>query len=388
MSEILHTAESAAEGHPDKVADRISDAVLDAFLAQDPVARVACEALVKTGLVLLAGEVTSHAAVDVEQVVRDTVDEIGYDESAVGFDGHTCAVLNALGRQSPDIARGIEHEQPEALGAGDQGIMFGFACRETEQLMPAPIVYAHRLVQRLATLRRGGEIDWLRPDGKSQVTFAYEDGEPAAIRAVVVSAQHAPEASQATVEAVVREQVIDPVLPAAWIDDRTRYYVNPTGRFVLGGPRADCGCTGRKNIVDAYGPGAHHGGGALSGKDPSKVDRSASYAGRYVAKNLVAAGLAGRCEVEIAYAIGLAEPLAISVDSFGTGRLPDQRLAELVAQHFDLRPWAIIHDLQLLRPIYRHTAAYGHFGRDDLDLPWEHTDRAGALADAAGLGPP
>ena len=386
----LFTSESVSEGHPDKMADQVSDAVVDAILAKDPHARVACETLTKTGMVLLAGEITTSAVIDYEKVVRDTVCEIGYDNAEVGFDGHTCAVLNALGQQSPDIAMGVDRDLSDRSnqGAGDQGLMFGYASRETEGLMPAPIYYAHRLVRRQAELRKNGILPWLRPDAKSQVTLRYENGVPVGIDAVVLSTQHDPAITQPSLREAVMEEILKPVLPAEWLarcaDDKV--HINPTGKFVIGGPVGDCGLTGRKIIVDTYGGMARHGGGAFSGKDPSKVDRSAAYAGRYVAKNIVAAGLADKCEIQISYAIGVARPTSISVDTFGTGRIDDERIAALVREHFDLRPWGLIQALNLLRPIYKQTAAYGHFGRDDVDLPWEKTDRAAELRDAAGLG--
>ncbi len=385
----LFTSESVSEGHPDKMADQVSDAVVDAILAKDPHARVACETLTKTGMVLLAGEITTSAIIDYEKVVRDTVCAIGYDHSEVGFDGNTCAVLNALGQQSPDIAMGVDRDVSDRAnqGAGDQGLMFGYASRETEGLMPAPIYYAHRLVRRQAELRKNGSLAWLRPDAKSQVTLRYENGVPVGIDAVVLSTQHDPAITQPSLREAVMEEILKPVLPADWLahcaDDQV--HINPTGKFVIGGPVGDCGLTGRKIIVDTYGGMARHGGGAFSGKDPSKVDRSAAYAGRYVAKNIVAAGLADKCEIQVSYAIGVARPTSISVDTFGTGRIDDERIATLVREHFDLRPWGLIQALDLLRPIYRQTAAYGHFGRDDVELPWEKTDRAAELADAAGL---
>jgi len=385
----LFTSESVSEGHPDKMADQVSDAVVDAILAKDPHARVACETLTKTGMVLLAGEITTSAVIDYENVVRDTVCAIGYDNAEVGFDGHTCAVLNALGQQSPDIAMGVDRDVSDRSnqGAGDQGLMFGYASRETEGLMPAPIYYAHRLVRRQAELRKNGILPWLRPDAKSQVTLRYENGVPVGIDAVVLSTQHDPAITQPSLREAVMEEILKPVLPADWLDRcaEDKVHINPTGKFVIGGPVGDCGLTGRKIIVDTYGGMARHGGGAFSGKDPSKVDRSAAYAGRYVAKNIVAAGLADKCEIQISYAIGVARPTSISVDTFGTGRIDDERIVTLVREHFDLRPWGLIQALDLLRPIYKQTAAYGHFGRDDVDLPWEKTDRAAELADAAGL---
>jgi S-adenosylmethionine synthetase len=385
----LFTSESVSEGHPDKMADQVSDAVVDAILAKDPHARIACETLTKTGMVILAGEITTSAIVDYEKVVRETVCAIGYDHSEVGFDGNTCAVLNALGQQSPDIAMGVDRDVSDRAnqGAGDQGLMFGYASRETEGLMPAPIYYAHRLVRRQAELRKNGSLAWLRPDAKSQVTLRYADGIPVGIDAVVLSTQHDPAVTQPKLREAVMEEILRPVLPDEWLARcaTDQVHINPTGKFVIGGPVGDCGLTGRKIIVDTYGGMARHGGGAFSGKDPSKVDRSAAYAGRYVAKNIVAAGLADKCEIQISYAIGVAQPTSISIDTFGTGRIDDERIAMLVREHFDLRPWGLIQALDLLRPIYKQTAAYGHFGRDDVDLPWEKTDRAAELADAAGL---
>ncbi len=385
----LFTSESVSEGHPDKMADQISDAILDAIIAQDPHARVACETLVKTGMVLLAGEITTSAQVEVdyEQLVRDTVNDIGYTHSDIGFDGHTCAVLNAIGKQSRDINQGVDRKSREEQGAGDQGLMFGYASNETDVLMPAPITYAHRLVRRQAEVRKNGTLPWLRPDAKSQVTFRYEDGRPAGIDAVVLSTQHSEDIDTATLREAVMDEIIKPVLPEAWLAQcpAENIHINPTGRFVIGGPMGDCGLTGRKIIVDTYGGMARHGGGAFSGKDPSKVDRSAAYAGRYVAKNIVAAGLAERCEIQVSYAIGVARPTSISVNTFGTGHIGDDRIVELIREHFDLRPWGIITMLDLLEPHYKATAAYGHFGRDDLDLPWERTDKAETLREAAGL---
>jgi S-adenosylmethionine synthetase len=381
----LFTSESVSEGHPDKVADQVSDAVVDAILAQDPRARIACETLVKTGMVVLAGEITTSAVVDYPTVVRNTVREIGYTSSAIGFDADTCAVLVALDKQSPDIAMGVDETREKEQGAGDQGLMFGYACTETDSYMPAPIEYAHRLVRRQAEVRKSGKLPWLRPDAKSQITFRYEAGRPVAVNAVVLSTQHAPDISTKDLREAVMEEIIKPVVPAEWRSKDTLYHINPTGRFVVGGPVGDCGLTGRKIIVDTYGGMAHHGGGAFSGKDPSKVDRSAAYAARYVAKNIVAAGLAQRCEIQISYAIGVAEPTSISVDTFGTGVVDEIKLAATLRKHFDLRPKGIIAMLDLLRPIYRPTAAYGHFGRDDLDLPWERTDKAAALRDALGV---
>lgn len=379
MSSYLFTSESVSEGHPDKIADQISDAVLDAILKQDAQARVACETLIKTGMVLIAGEVSTSAWVDLEELVRSTIKNIGYTSSDVGFDGDTCAVLNAIGKQSSDIAQGVDREEARAQGAGDQGLMFGYACRETDTLMPAPITYAHRLVERQAQLRREKVLPWLRPDAKSQITFRYEDGKIAGIDAVVLSTQHDPDIKQSDLREAVRELIIDQVLPNAWLDKHTRYHINPTGQFIIGGPVGDCGLTGRKIIVDTYGGAARHGGGAFSGKDPSKVDRSAAYAARYVAKNVVAAGLAERCEVQISYAIGVAEPTSIWVNTFGTGTIADEAISQRVRAHFDLTPFGIIEMLDLVRPIYQATAAYGHFGRELPEFGWERTDRAAAL---------
>ncbi|PSQ91726.1 MAG: methionine adenosyltransferase, partial [Proteobacteria bacterium SW_6_67_9] len=381
------TSESVSEGHPDKIADQISDRVLDEILQQDPSGRVACETLIKTGLVLVAGEVTTTAWVDLEQVVRQTVLDVGYNDSDMGFDGETCAVLNGIGKQSPDIAQGVDREKPEDQGAGDQGLMFGYASNETDVLMPAPITYAHRLVQRQAAVRQNGVLDWLRPDAKSQITFRYRDGQPVGIEAVVLSTQHSPDISQQLLREAVMETIIQPTLPREWLAECSadQIHINPTGSFVTGGPVGDCGVTGRKIIVDTYGGMARHGGGAMSGKDPSKVDRSASYAGRYVAKNIVAAGLAARCEIQVSYAIGVAEPTSVSVDTFGTGAIDDRRIEALVREHFDLRPYGLIKMLGLKQPLFAQTATYGHFGRDDVELPWEKTDRAEALREAAKL---
>jgi len=379
------TSESVSEGHPDKVADQISDAVLDAILAEDPLARVACETLVKTGMVIIAGEVTTTAWVDLEEIVRHTVRDIGYDSSEIGFDWSSCAVLNAIGKQSPDIAMGVDESTEHEQGAGDQGLMFGYASDETDVLMPAPITYAHRLVRRQAEVRKNGTLPWLRPDAKSQVTFHYEDGRPSGIDAVVLSTQHGPELDLKTIREAVMDEIILPVLPAEWLSKDTRFYINPTGRFVIGGPMGDCGLTGRKIIVDTYGGMARHGGGAFSGKDPSKVDRSAAYAARYVAKNIVAAGLAERCELQVSYAIGVAEPTSISINTFGTGQIDEGRMVQLVREHFDLRPKGLVKMLDLLRPIYKATASYGHFGREDHAFSWERTNLAEALRDAAGL---
>jgi S-adenosylmethionine synthetase len=381
MSEaFLFTSESVSEGHPDKVSDQISDAILDAILKDDPRARVACETMVKTGMAIIAGEVTTSAWVDLEEVVRGTIIGIGYTDSDMGFDGHSCAVLNAIGKQSPDIAQGVDRDSAEKQGAGDQGMMFGYATNETDVLMPAPITFSHRLVQRQAEVRKKGILPFLRPDAKSQVTFVYEDHKPVAIDAVVLSSQHSADVTMAHLEEGVMEEIIKPVLPAKWVSKNTKYHINPTGRFEIGGPMGDCGLTGRKIIVDTYGGAARHGGGAFSGKDPSKVDRSAAYACRYVAKNIVAAGLADRCEIQVSYAIGVAEPTSISVESFGTGKISDARMTELIREHFDLTPYGIQQMLDLLKPIYRPTAAYGHFGREDIDLSWEKTDKAEALA--------
>ena len=377
------TSESVTEGHPDKLCDQISDAILDAILEKDPDAHVACECAATTGMVLVMGEITTSAYVPIDQIARDKIVEIGYDRAKYGFDGHSCAVLVSLDEQSPDIARGVNRETDMDQGAGDQGMMFGYACDETPEYMPLAISLAHRLSRRLAEVRKDGTLPYLRPDGKSQVTIEYDDDRPVRIDAVVVSTQHAPDVEQDRIYADIIEHVVRPVLPEGLADENTKYYVNPTGRFVIGGPQGDSGLTGRKIIVDTYGGSARHGGGAFSGKDPSKVDRSAAYALRHVAKNLVAAGLARRCEVGAAYAIGVAKPVSIYVDTFGTGALPDDRLAQLVEQCFDLRPAAIIRDLGLKRPIYSKTAAYGHFGRTDIDLPWEHLDRVDALREAA-----
>jgi S-adenosylmethionine synthetase len=382
-SSYLFTSESVSEGHPDKVADQISDAVLDAIIAVDKRARVACETLVKTGCVVVAGEITTTAWVDLEALVRRTVLRIGYDDSDMGFDGASCAVINIIGKQSPDIAQGVDRKDPRKQGAGDQGLMFGYASNETDVLMPAPITYAHRLVKRQAEVRRGRKLPWLRPDAKSQITFRYEHDRPVGIEAVVLSTQHAPDISQRKLREAVMEEIILPVLPKRWIDKRTKFHINPTGKFVIGGPVGDCGLTGRKIIVDTYGGFARHGGGAFSGKDPSKVDRSAAYAARYVAKNIVAAGLAERCEVQVSYAIGVAQPTSVMVETFGTGKLSRERLTKLVLKHFDLTPYGLRQMLDLARPIYESTAAYGHFGRTEHEFSWERTDKARALkADA------
>ncbi len=380
----LFTSESVSEGHPDKICDQISDAILDAYLAQDPDARVACESLTKTGLAMVAGEVKvkSGVFIEAEDIIREVIRDIGYTSSDMGFDWETCAVINALGKQSSDINQGVDRDDPEQMGAGDQGLMFGYACRETDVLMPAPITYAHRLVRRQAELRKNGTLPWLRPDAKSQVSFRYEDGRPVHIDTVVLSTQHAPDIAQADLREAVIEEIIKPVL-GDWLMDKPIIHVNPTGRFVIGGPMGDAGLTGRKIIVDTYGGMARHGGGAFSGKDPSKVDRSAAYAARYVAKNIVAAGLAERCEVQVSYAIGVAEPTSIMVDTFGTGQVSNGVLTGLIREHFDLRPVGILRMLDLRRPVYRATAAYGHFGREDQDFSWERTDRAEALRRAA-----
>ncbi|WP_332675688.1 methionine adenosyltransferase [Aromatoleum sp.] len=385
--EFLFTSESVSEGHPDKVADQVSDGILDAILTDDPHARVACETLVSTGLVVISGEITTSAHPNYKEIAQDVIRRIGYDNSEIGFDYKSCAILTAINRQSSDIAQGVNEGEGIDLdqGAGDQGLMFGYACNETPSLMPLPVYYAHRIMQRQAELRKDGRLNWLRPDAKSQLTVKYADGKPVAIDTVVVSTQHSPDVSHAQITELVVEEIIKPVLPKELIQGEVRYLINPTGRFVIGGPHGDCGLTGRKIIVDTYGGAAHHGGGAFSGKDPSKVDRSAAYAGRWVAKNIVAAGLAERCEVQVAYAIGVARPVSMMVDTFGTGRISDERIVELVQAHFDLRPKAIIQDLNLLRPIYSKTAAYGHFGRDEPEFTWESTDKAAALRADAGL---
>ena len=387
-SYALFTSESVSEGHPDKVSDQVSDAILDLYLAKDPNARVAVETLVKTGMAVVAGEVTSSATVtpgEIESTVRKVICDIGYDSSDVCFDGNTCAVINAIGLQSADIAMGT-HEADEAnQGAGDQGLMFGYAANETDTLMPAPIYYSHRLVEKQAELRRSGTADFLRPDAKSQISVRYEDGKPVAVDAVVLSTQHSPDIEQEALRAFVKREIIEAVLPSEWLSDETKYHINPTGQFIIGGPMGDCGLTGRKIIVDTYGGMARHGGGAFSGKDPSKVDRSAAYAGRYVAKNIVAAGLAGRCEIQVSYAIGVAEPTSISIDTFGTAAVAESTIIDLVRTHFDLRPKGLINMLDLKRPIYRPTAAYGHFGREQADFTWERTDKADALRAAAGI---
>ncbi len=386
-NEYLFTSESVSEGHPDKVADQISDSILDAILADDPPARVACETLVSTGLVVISGEITTKAHINYREIAQEAVRRIGYDDSEIGFDYKSCAILTAINRQSPDIAQGVNEGQGLDLdqGAGDQGLMFGYACDETASLMPLPIHYAHRIMQRQAEVRRDGRLPWLRPDAKSQLSVRYVDGRPVSIDTVVVSTQHDPGVSHAQISEAVIEEVIKPVIPKELLTGNTRFLVNPTGRFVVGGPHGDCGLTGRKIIVDTYGGAARHGGGAFSGKDPSKVDRSAAYAARHVAKNIVAAGLASRCEVQVAYAIGVARPVSLMVNTFGTGKVSDELIVDLVGKHFDLRPKGIIQSLNLLRPIYRKTAAYGHFGRDEPEFTWEATDRAAALRAAAGL---
>jgi len=392
----LFTSESVTEGHPDKICDQISDAILDEILKKDPYARVACETAVTTGLVLVMGEITTECYVDIPKVVRKVIEDIGYTRAKYGFDADTCAVITSIDEQSPDIALGVDkaleakrgelsNSEIEAIGAGDQGLMFGFACDETEELMPMPIMLAHKLARRLAEVRKNGTLSYLRPDGKTQVTVEYEDDRPVRVDSVVVSVQHAPDIDYKTIERDIIEHVIKVIIPENMLDDKTKIFVNPTGRFVIGGPQGDSGLTGRKIIVDTYGGYARHGGGAFSGKDPTKVDRSASYAARYVAKNIVAAGLAKKCEVQLAYAIGVATPLEIGVDTFGTGKIPDEKISEIVKQVFDLRPAAIIRDLELRRPIYRQVAAYGHFGRHDLDLPWEKTDKVDILKKLAGI---
>ncbi len=387
-SYALFTSESVSEGHPDKVSDQVSDAILDLYLSKDPNARVAVETLVKTGMAVVAGEVTSSATVtpgDIEHTIRSVICDIGYDSSDVCFDGNTCAVINAIGLQSADIAMGT-HEADEAnQGAGDQGLMFGYAANETDTLMPAPIYYSHRLVEKQAELRRSGSADFLRPDAKSQISVRYEDGKPVSVDAVVLSTQHSADIDQEALRAFVKREIIEAVLPSEWLSDDTHYHINPTGQFIIGGPMGDCGLTGRKIIVDTYGGMARHGGGAFSGKDPSKVDRSAAYAGRYVAKNIVAAGLADRCEIQVSYAIGVAEPTSISIDTFGTAKVAENTIIDLVRTHFDLRPKGLTNMLDLKRPIYRPTAAYGHFGREQTDFTWERTDKADALRAAAGL---
>ena len=383
MSSYLFTSESVSEGHPDKIADQISDAVLDEILKQDPKARVACETYVKTGMALVGGEITTSAWVDIENLTRQVICDIGYKHSEMGFDGNSCAVLNAIGKQSSDINQGVDRENPLDQGAGDQGSMFGYATNETEVLMPAAITYAHRLMEKQAEVRKSGKLSWLRPDAKSQVTLKYEDNKIVGVDAVVISTQHSEEVSQKEIYEGVMEEIIKPILPSEWLSQQTKYFINPTGRFVIGGPMGDCGLTGRKIIVDTYGGAARHGGGAFSGKDPSKVDRSAAYAARYVAKNIVAAGLADRCEIQLSYAIGVAEPTSIMVETFGTGKVSNEVLVKLVREFFDLRPYGLIKMLNLIQPIYRQTAAYGHFGREQF--PWEKVDRAEELRAAAGL---
>lgn len=393
---LMFTSESVSEGHPDKICDQVSDAVLDACLEQDPRSRVACETAVKTGYVMLLGEITTNAVFNYDELVRKVINEIGYDDSAKGFDGNSCGVLVAIAKQSGDIAMGVDkaleakdgtmtEAEVEAIGAGDQGMMFGFACNETETLMPLPIYLAHKLTLRQSEVRKTGTLAWLRPDAKSQVTVEYAFGKPKRIDTVLISTQHAPEVSQEEIRKGVIEHIINPVLPKELVDADMKIYVNPTGRFVVGGPMGDAGLTGRKIIVDTYGGMGRHGGGAFSGKDPTKVDRSAAYAARYVAKNIVAAGLADRVEVQVSYAIGVAHPLSVNVETFGTAKIADEKIAALINEHFDLRPGAILRDLDLRKPIYRNTAAYGHFGRDDIELPWERTDKAAALKKAAGL---
>lgn len=383
MSSYLFTSESVSEGHPDKIADQISDAVLDEILKQDPKARVACETYVKTGMALVGGEITTSAWVDIENLTRQVICDIGYKHSEMGFDGNSCAVLNAIGKQSSDINQGVDRENPLDQGAGDQGIMFGYATNETEVLMPAAITYAHRLMEKQAEVRKSGKLAWLRPDAKSQVTLKYEDNKIVGVDAVVLSTQHSEEVSRKEIYEGVMEEIIKPILPSEWLSQQTKYFINPTGRFVIGGPMGDCGLTGRKIIVDTYGGAARHGGGAFSGKDPSKVDRSAAYTARYVAKNIVAAGLADRCEIQLSYAIGVAEPTSIMVETFGTGKVSNEVLVKLVREFFDLRPYGLIKMLNLIQPIYRQTAAYGHFGREQF--PWEKVDRAEELRAAAGL---
>ncbi len=383
MAKHLFTSESVSEGHPDKIADQISDAVLDAILEQDPKARVACETYVKTGMVMVGGEITTSAWVDIEELTRETVREIGYVHSDMGFDANSCAVLNTIGKQSPDINQGVDKADPKEQGAGDQGIMFGYACNETEVLMPAPITYSHRLVEKQAEVRKNGTLPWLRPDAKSQITFQYDQGKIVGIDAVVLSTQHCDSISTPDLREAVMEEIIKPVLPAEWISKDTNFFINPTGRFVIGGPMGDCGLTGRKIIVDTYGGAARHGGGAFSGKDPSKVDRSAAYAARYVAKNIVAAGMADRCEIQLSYAIGVADPTSIMVETFGTEKVSHDIIIEAVRQFFDLRPYGLQEMLNLLQPIYKKTAAYGHFGREEF--PWEATDKAELLRDFAGI---
>lgn len=383
----VFTSESVSEGHPDKMADQISDAILDAILKEDKYARVACETLVKTGAVVLAGEITTTANIDFEKIVRETVNNIGYNHSDLGFDGSTCAVINMLGKQSPEIAQGVDRQKPEDQGAGDQGLMFGYASHETDVLMPAPICYAHRLVEKQAELRKNGTLTWLRPDAKSQVTFHYENGKPTRVDAIVLSTQHDPSISQETLREAIIEEIVKAVIPREMLHASTKFHINPTGKFVIGGPVGDCGLTGRKIIVDTYGGMARHGGGAFSGKDPSKVDRSAAYAGRYVAKNIVAAGIADKCEIQVSYAIGVAEPTSISINTFGSGKISDEHIISLIREHFDLRPYGITTMLNLLQPMYQQTASYGHFGRagSDTAFTWEKTDKADMLKQAAGF---
>ena len=381
----LFTSESVSEGHPDKVADQISDAILDTLIAQDPDCRVACEAVVKSGMVFVAGEITTSAWADIEKITRNTVLQIGYNNPHLGFDGETCAVLCAIGKQSPDIALGVDGRSDQEMGAGDQGLMFGYASRETDVFMPAPIVYAQRLVRQQAILRKNGRLPWLRPDAKSQVTLRYKNGEPVAVDCIVLSTQHNPEINQETLREAVIEEIIKPIIPSFWFNKKTRFLINSTGRFVIGGPTGDCGLTGRKIIVDTYGGMARHGGGCFSGKDPSKVDRSGAYAARYVVKNIVAGGLADRCEIQVSYAIGISEPISINVETFGTAKIDETRIQQLVKEHFDLRPGKIIEELDLLKPIYQSTAAYGHFGREEPGFTWERTDKAESLREAAGL---
>ena len=378
----VFTSESVSEGHPDKMADQISDAVLDAIFNDDPYSRVAVETMVKTGMAVIAGEVRTNSHADLEEVVRKVIVDIGYDNTDVGFDGNTCAVLNAIGKQSNDIAQGVDAGENKDIGAGDQGLMFGYATNETSVLMPAPIYYSHLLVKRQAEVRKDGTLPWLRPDAKSQVTLRYDQGKPVAIDAVVLSTQHSPNISLSDLQEAVRAEIIAPILPEEWLHEDTKYHINPTGQFIIGGPVGDCGLTGRKIIVDTYGGMAHHGGGAFSGKDPTKVDRSAAYAGRYVAKNIVAAGLADRCEIQVSYAIGVSEPTSISIDTFGTGRLTDDEISNLVREHFDLRPRGLMEMLDLHRPIYQATTAYGHFGREEESFSWEKTDKVALLKKA------
>lgn len=381
---MLFTSESVTEGHPDKIADQISDAVLDAILTQDPLARVACETFIKTGMVLVGGEITTHAWVDIDHIARQVIKDVGYNSSAMGFDWESCAVITTIGKQSPDIAMGVDHKNDHEQGAGDQGMMFGYASDETDVFMPAPIAYSHRLSKRLSEVRKSKNLGWLRPDGKTQVTMRYDKDKPIGIDTIVISCQHSPEMTHDTIREAIIEEVIKPIIPEKWLDKNTRFLINPTGRFVVGGPLGDTGLTGRKIIVDTYGGMARHGGGCFSGKDPSKVDRSATYAARYVAKNIVAAGLASRCEIQISYAIGIAVPISINLNTFGTAKIPEEKIIKLIYEHFDLRPRAIITMLDLLRPIYRATANYGHFGREEKDFIWERTDKAELLKDLGG----